>query len=119
MPAVAFPRRATTRNAPFNNAWLAKEYLDRPYSAINARQPAHGDRCGCCNVRPRSDELCEIVLDMTTNLTAKIGIGRCHFDFFRSTLESLLVAEIAGAHANKAARVLKLQKAIAALPRKL
>jgi hypothetical protein len=119
MPAVVFPRRATTRNAPFNNAWLAKEYLGRPKSAINARQPAQGERCGCCNRKPPSDELCEVVLDTTSNLTANIGIGRCHFDFFRSALEALLVAEIAGAHAIKAARILKLRNAIAALPREL
>ncbi len=119
MPAVAFPRRATTRNAPFNNAWLAKEFLDRPNSAINARQSAHGECCGACNREPPSDELCEVVLDTTSNLTACIGIGRCHFDFFRSALENLLVAELVGTHPNKTARVLKLQNAIALLPRKL
>jgi hypothetical protein len=119
MPAVAFPRRATPRNAPYNNRWLAQEFLNRPNSIINARQPAHNERCGCCNRKPPSDELCEVVLDMNSNLTARIGIGRCHFSFFRSALEDLLIAERAGTHPNKLARIMKLTNAIAALPRKL
>src|SRR4051794_12300659 len=119
MPAVAFPMPATTRNAPFNNTWLAREYLDRPNSNINARQSAHGERCGACNREPPSDELCEIILDTTSNLTARIGIGRCHFDFFRSALRNLLAAELAGDHPNKTARLLKLRNAIATLTRTL
>jgi len=119
MPSVAFPHRSTRRNAPFNNRWLAKEFLERPRSAIVARQAAYCERCGACNRKPPSDELCEIVLDRTLNLTARIGIGRCHHDFFRSALQDLLRAEHAGTHPNKAARILKLQNGIASLPRKL
>lgn len=119
MPAVTFPHDPTPRNAPANNAWLAKEYLDCPNTAINGRQPAHGGRCGCCNRKPESDELCEVILDTASSLVANIGIGRCHHDFFRSTLEDLLIAERRGHHANKVARILKLEAAVAALPRKL
>ena len=38
MPAVTFPHRATTCNAPFNNAWLAQEFLNRRNSAINDKR---------------------------------------------------------------------------------
>jgi hypothetical protein len=116
MPLATFPHRPTTRNSPVNLAWLAQEYLDRPNSAINARQSAGGGRCGACNRKPPSGELCEVVLDTTTNLVARIGIGRCHFDFFRAALEDLLPAERRRHHANKAVRILKLETAIAALP---
>jgi hypothetical protein len=119
MPLVTFPRRATTRNAPLNNSWLAREYLNRPGSSINGRKSVHSDRCGCCNRKPPSDDLCEVILDPTSNLIARIGIGRCHFDFFRSSLVDLLNAERRGHHPNKAARILKLQAAINALLWKL
>jgi len=68
---------------------------------------------------PPSDELCEILLDPTSNQYARIGIGRCHFEFFREELDKLLQAERNGNHPDKGTRIARLEAGIAALPRSL
>lgn len=119
MPNYVPPLAPTNRNAPFNNDSLAQEYRDRPFARIHARRSAHQGRCMCCNRRPPSNELCEIILDPASGLIARIGIGRCHFSFFRGSLERFLAAEIAGRHPQRRRRIRHLRGAIRRLPRKL
>lgn len=119
MPLATMPHQPTVQNAPANNAWLAQQVRDRAGARVNGRQSAHGGRCSCCGRKPRSNELCEVVLDPASNLVARIGIGRCHFSYFRSSLVSLLHAAQQGTHPQRAQRMHRLQQAIAALPRNL
>ncbi len=111
---VTFPYPAIRANAKLNNRWLAKQFLERSLSYIRGRRLAEGCRCQACNRKPRN-ELCEVVLDPNENLIARIGIGRCHFDFFRGAIEELLVEERNGNHANREARICKLETAIQSL----
>lgn len=114
MPALT----PNTKNAPVLNALLARDFLDRPRSYIRGRKRCN-ERCRCCDRNPPSGYLCEIVLDYATNEVARIGIGRCHHDFFCAALADLLAEEFRGAHPQRRQRMKKLRRAIRKLPRKL
>jgi hypothetical protein len=118
MPHSPPPNRPTVDNAPANNGHYARQLLTNPRARINGRRPANGARCSACNRKPPSNELCEIVLDPATNLTAMVGIGRCHHAYLRSALEQILLTVLAGPRPRRR-QVRRLQRLIRDLPQKM
>jgi hypothetical protein len=119
MPLLPPPNKPTVDHAPDNNLYYARQLLANRGSRIPGRRPANGLRCSACNRKPPSNELCEIIIDPVSNLTAMIGIGRCHHAYLRSGLEHLLAIERVGRHRWKRQRVRRLRRLIRDLPRNL
>ena len=119
MPHSPPPNPPSVHNAPANNLHYARQLFGNRRARINGRRPANGHRCSACNRKPPSNELCEIVIDPATNLTAMVGIGRCHYAYLRSGLEQFLLAELAGTHPRRQQRVRRLRRMIWDLPRNL
>jgi hypothetical protein len=118
MPVITLPHPKTVDNAPANASEVATMVRDalNPPVFVGPHPVAH-ESCTMCGRTPPTGRLYKIIVDVIRNDFVLIGIDVCATQHLLNALNDVLSAERLGAHRHKAARIRRLEDAMAAIDR--
>lgn len=118
MPVITLPHARTQENGPLNAVALATQIRDALNPPIYVGPADAGDEsCTMCGRTPPSGKLYKIIVDVVNDWFVLIGIDICRGEHLAKALNDLLATERMGTHRHKAARIRRLEDALAAIDR--
>lgn len=119
MPVITLPHPSTTHNAPANAAAIAIMILDALNPPHYVGPYPNGDECcTMCGTAPGlKGRLFKIVVNVVADEYVLIGIDVCRTEHLAAAINDLLATERAGTHLHKAARIRRLEDALAVINR--
>lgn len=110
MPLVMLRHDPTVHNAPLNAVDLAERLRDSTRLAFLGQQFTPDGSCALCG--RESGQLYVIVLDEDSDDRVQIGFDRCRSHHLANAVRALLAEERSGNHAEKDARMARLDDAL-------
>lgn len=118
MPIISLSQPRTVDNAPANAREVASLILDVLNPPIFVGPyPAAGGSCTMCGRTPPSNKLYKIIVDIGADEFVLIGIDVCTTQHLLKAVSDLLNSERTSTHRHRAARVRRLEDALAAIDR--